>query len=123
MTQKKITSNGKEYPIVFTMDTLMNFETIVGKSFFETDFKTLKDRMALVIAAVITAKEDTDLTIEDIIGDKGFDALQQIINTYLVISELLVEFTKVPAVVSNSEKEEQQQTGEEEQKETGEKNA
>jgi hypothetical protein len=75
------------------------------------------------MAAVLSANKDTDLTIEDIIGDKGFDALQQVINAYLIISELLVEFTKIPAVVSNSEKEEQQQTGEEEQKETGEKNA
>jgi hypothetical protein len=75
------------------------------------------------MAAVLSADKNTKLTIEDIIGDKGFDALQQVINAYLIISELLVEFTKMPAVVSNSEKEEQQQTGEEEQKETGEKNA
>ena len=29
MTEKKITINGEEYPVVFTMDTLMNFESIV----------------------------------------------------------------------------------------------
>jgi len=107
MTQKKITINGKEYPIVFTMDTLMNFETIVGKSFFETDFKTLKDRMALVIAAVITAKEDTDLTIEALKGNNDLEAIQQIINAYNIVSNAMLAFFKVPDVVKAEEAAEQ----------------
>ena len=120
---KEIEINGKQYPVVVDMQTIMNFEEITGKSFFASTEETLKDRIALIMAAVLSADKDTDLDIEDIIGDKGFDALQQVINAYLIISELLVEFTKIPAVVSNSEKEEQQQTGEEEQKEGEEKNA
>lgn len=107
MTQKKITINGKEYPIVFTMDTLMNFETIVGKSFFETDFKTLKDRMALVCAAVITAKEDTDLTIEALKGNNDLEAIQQIILAYNTVSEAMLAFFKVPDVVKAEEAAEQ----------------
>ena len=120
---KQIEINGKMYAVVVDMQTIMNFEEITGKSFFASTEETLKDRIALIMAAVLSADKNTKLTIEDIIGDKGFDALQQVINAYLIISELLVEFTKIPAVVSNSEKEEQQQTGEEEQKEGEEKNA
>ena len=120
---KQIEINGKMYAVVVDMQTIMNFEEITGKSFFASTEETLKDRIALIMAAALSADKDTDLTIEDIIGDKGFDALQQVINAYLIISELPVEFTKIPAVVSNSEKEEQQQTGEEEQKEGEEKNA
>ena len=120
---KQIEINGKMYAVVVDMQTIMNFEEITGKSFFASTEETLKDRIALIMAAALSADKNTKLTIEDIIGDKGFDALQQVINAYLIISELLVEFTKIPAVVSNSEKEEQQQTGEEEQKEGEEKNA
>ena len=119
---KQIEINGKMYAVVVDMQTIMNFEEITGKSFFASTEETLKDRIALIMAAALSADKDTDLTIEDIIGDKGFDALQQVINAYLIISELLVEFTKVPTVVSNSEKVEQQQAGEEKE-EASEKNA
>ena len=121
---KEIEINGKKYPVVVNMQTIMNFEEITGKSFFASTEETLKDRIALIMAAVLSADKNTKLTIEDIIGDKGFDALQQVINAYLIISGLLVEFTKVPAIVSKSEKEEKEQAGEEEEKkEAPEKNA
>ena len=103
MQKKNITINGKEYPIVFTMDTLMNFETIVGKSFFETDFKTLKDRMALVCAAVITANENTDLTIDALKGNNDLKAVQQIIAAYNIVAALMGEFFEVPDVVKAEE--------------------
>ena len=103
MQKKNITINGKEYPIVFTMDTLMNFETIVGKSFFETDFKTLKDRMALVCAAVITANENTDLTIDALKGNNDLKAIQQIIEAYNIVTVVMGEFFQVPDVVKAEE--------------------
>lgn len=103
MQKKNITINGKEYPIVFTMDTLMNFETIVGKSFFETDFKTLKDRMALVCAAVITANENTDLTIDALKGNNDLKAIQQIIEAYNIVTVVMGEFFEVPDVVKSEE--------------------
>ena len=103
MQKKNITINGKEYPVVFTMDTLMNFETIVGKSFFETDFKTLKDRMALVCAAVITANENTDLTIDALKGNNDLKAIQQIIEAYNIVTVVMGEFFQVPDVVKSEE--------------------
>lgn len=107
MQKKNITINGKEYPVVFTMDTLMNFETIVGKSFFETDFKTLKDRMALVCAAVITANENTDLTIDALKGNNDLKAIQQIIEAYNIVTVVMGEFFEVPDVVKAEEAAEQ----------------
>lgn len=107
MTEKKIIINGQEYPIVFTMDTLMNFEQIVGRSFFESDFKTIKDRMALIIAAVITANEKTTLTIEAIKGENNLESVKQIIEAYAVVAELMGEFFKVPEMVKKSEEKEQ----------------
>lgn len=109
MTQKEITINGVNYPIIFTMDTLMNFESIVNKSFFETDFKTLKDRMALIIAAVITANENTTLTVESMKGNGDLKAVQQIIASYNIVAEAMGEFFKVPEVLKNAEAEEQQE--------------
>ena len=47
MTQKKIKMAGKTYPVVFTLKTMMNFEEITGKSFFNENFETMKSRIAL----------------------------------------------------------------------------
>ena len=117
MTQKEITIQGKKYPVVFTFDTLMNFERIVSKSFFETDLKTISDRMALVIASVITANEHTDLTIEAMKGNNDLKAVQQIIEAYNVVASLMGEFFEVPEVVKQAEASEQQPTeGDEKQK-------
>ena len=102
MTQKEITINGQQYPVVFTMDTLMNFERIVSKSFFETDFKTLTDRMALIIAAVITANEKTTLTVEAMKGDNDLKAVQQIIAAYNVVMTLAGEFFNIPQIEKNN---------------------
>ena len=110
MTKKEITIQGKLYPVVFTFDTLMNFERIVSKSFFETDLKTISDRMALVIAAVITANEHTDLTIEAMKGNNDLKAVQQIIEAYNVVASLMGEFFEVPEVVKQAEVSEQQPT-------------
>ena len=103
MTKKEITIQGKQYPVAFTMDTLMNFERIVSKSFFESDFKTLVDRMALIYAAVVTADENTDLTVEVMKGDNNLQAIQQIIAAYVVVAELMGKFFEVPEVVVTEE--------------------
>jgi len=115
MTQKEITINGQQYPVVFTMDTLMNFERIVSKSFFETDFKTITDRMALIIAAVITANEKTTLTVEAMKGNNDLKAVQQIISAYNIVAALMGEFFEVPEVVKQAEAEERQSAEAEEQ--------
>ena len=103
MQKKNITINGKEYPIVFTMDTLMNFEAIAKESFFEANLNTLKNRMALIIAAVITANEKTTLTVEAMKGNNDLKAVQQIIAAYNIVAALMGEFFQVPDVVKAEE--------------------
>ena len=104
MTQKEITINGKTYPIVFTMDTMMNFEEIADKSFFDTDLKRMKDRMAIIMAAVITANEKTTLTVDDLRGSGDFEAVQQIIAAFNTVMEASTEFFKIPAVEPKDKK-------------------
>ena len=59
MTKKEITINGKQYPVIFDMQTIMNFEEVTGgKSFFTENLTTLKNRIALIIAAVTAADEN-----------------------------------------------------------------
>lgn len=104
MTQKEITINGNVYPIQFTMDTMLNFEEIADKSFFDTDLKRMKDRMALIMAAVITANEKTTLTVEDLRGSGDLEAVQQIIAAFNTVMEASTEFFKIPAVEPKDEK-------------------
>lgn len=103
MNKKEITINGVNYPVVFTMDTLMNFERIVKKSFFESDLKTLVDRMALIFAAVVTADKETKLTIEIMKGNNDMEAIRQIIAAYLIVAEMMDKFFEVPEVVKKTE--------------------
>ncbi len=104
MTQKEITINGKTYPIVFTMDTMMNFEEIADKSFFEIDLKRLKDRLAIIMAAVITADDKTKLTVEELRGNGDLEAVQQIIAAFNIVMEASTEFFKIPSVEPKDEK-------------------
>ena len=99
MTQKEITIAGKQYPVEFTMQTMMNFESITkGKSFFKSNFDTLEDRIAIIAAAVFTADEKTDITVEAIVGNKDFAAVQQIIAAFNVVSEVMEPFFKIPEI-------------------------
>ena len=57
MTKKEITIKGKAYPIEFTMKTLQNFESIVGKSFFKEDLEIINNR-------IVTYHNQTEPLIE-----------------------------------------------------------
>ena len=55
------------------MKTMLNYEEISGKSFFGEDFAHLKERIALIMSAALTADENTTLTVEELMN--GDDAL------------------------------------------------
>ena len=104
MTQKEITINGKQYPVVFDLQTMMNFEEITnGTSFFGAPLDTMKNRVAIIAAAAISADDNTDLTVEAILGDKDYKAMQQIIEAYNIVTVAMGEFFKVPDVVKAEE--------------------
>ena len=99
MTQKEITIQGKQYPVVFDLQTMMNFEEITnGTSFFGANLETLKNRVAIIAAAAISADDKTDLTVEKILAAKDFEAMRQIIEAYNIVMTLAGEFFNVPEI-------------------------
>lgn len=104
--KKEVTIAGVQYPVTFDFQTLLNFEQITNKSFFDTDFTKIVDRMALIMAAVLTADEDTKLTVELLKGKGDWDAVKDIITAYGVVMDLASAFFHVPEVVKQSEERE-----------------
>ena len=98
MTQKEITIKGKAYPIEFTMKTLQNFESIVGKSFFKEDLEIINNRIALIIAAVLTADKDSDITVEEMTGTNDWTAIREILAAHAIVMELANDFFEIPEI-------------------------
>ena len=96
MKQKEITINGKNYPVVFTLATLSNFEEITGKPFFKADLDLIKNRIAIICAAAIAADENTKLTVEELRGNEDLEAYKQIGTVYNTIVEMAAEFFHIP---------------------------
>lgn len=96
MKQKEITINGKNYPVVFTLATLSNFEEITGKPFFKADLDLIKNRIAIICAAAIAADENTKLTVEELRGNEDLEAYKQIGTAYNTIVEMAAEFFHIP---------------------------
>ena len=116
MTQKEITIQGKTYPIDFTMQAIMTFEEIADKSFFDCNFSKTSDRMALIYAAVATADEKHDLTIEKMAGDMGLQAVREIIAAFGIVMNLANEFFELPKVTKEEDKTEEPKDDDEKQK-------
>jgi cell division protein ZapA (FtsZ GTPase activity inhibitor) len=99
MNQKEITIAGKQYPVVFTMKTMMGFENISGKKFFGADFEHLSDQIAIVMAAILAADESADIKAEDLINADNFETVKEIISAYsFIMNELAADFFKIPSV-------------------------
>lgn len=104
--KKEITIAGVQYPVTFDFQTLLNFEQITNSSFFDTTFNKTVDRMALIMAAVLTADEDTKLTVDLLKGKGDWDAVKDIIAAYGVVMDLASAFFHVPEVVKQAEERE-----------------
>lgn len=99
MNKKEITLRGKQYPVCFDMQTIINFEEITSQQFFTgVEFDTLKNRIAIVFAAILSADKDTDLDFATFMGKKDLETMQQIIKAYGVVAQLAGEFFKVSDV-------------------------
>ena len=110
MKQKEITIQGKQYPVVVNLQTIMNFEDVANISIFEANFSIIKNRIALIFSAVLSADENTTLTVGDINGNGDLEAIKVINAAYIVLYELATEFFHIPEI----EKEKVDQTNEEE---------
>jgi cell division protein ZapA (FtsZ GTPase activity inhibitor) len=109
MKQKEITINGKAYPVVFSIKTMMGFEDITGKTFFGETFRSIGDKTALVFAAIIAADDKTKLTFDELMNADTVDVLNDIGTAFNKINELANEFFKIPAVEPQPEKTEEKE--------------
>lgn len=104
MKTKEITIGGKNYPVAFSMKTMLNFEEISGKPFFGESFDHLKERIALIMSAALTADDNTELTIEDLMKGGEWERVKELMSAYNVVMELCAEFMEIPAVEPKPEK-------------------
>lgn len=107
MNKKEITLSGKTFPVAFNLQTMINWESITGKSFFGQDFKLLSDQTVLVVAAILSENPDADINYDGIVKTSNYQTLQEIIDASNTVMALASEFFKVPEVM----KEEKKKTG------------
>ena len=122
MKQKEVTINGVQYPVLFTLDTLFGVEDIIGGSFFEANFGTLKNRMALVLAAIYSADDKADITVDALKAMEPLKMIQDVTAAFIAVSELMNEFFRIPEAEKQNEPEEPQPSFEESQGEEKPKN-
>lgn len=103
MKQSIITIDGVNYPVVFTMQTMANFEAVTNKGFFEANFATVGNRMAIVIAAALAVDENTKLTIEKLRGNDTFDDYKKIVEAFNIVMNLANDFFGIPEVEKKNE--------------------
>ena len=106
MITKEITINGKTYPVVFNMKTIIGYERISGKSFFGEDFSKMGERLALIAAAVISAGGKEELSIDEMMNADTMELVQEILTAYMIIIGMVNEFFKKPDVEPNPKEEE-----------------
>ena len=116
MNKKEVTINGAQYPVVFTLDTLFGVEDIIGGSFFEANFGTLKNRMALVLAAIYSADEKADISVESLKAMEPMQMITDITAAFVAVSELTTEFFRIPEAEKQNEPEPEKPEGDDEDK-------
>ena len=116
MKQKEVTINGVKYPVVFTLDTLFGVEDITGGSFFDVNFGTLKNRMAVVLAAIYSADDKADITVDALKAMEPMQMIRDITAAFVTVSMLMNEFFKIPEVEQQNEPEPEKTEGDEKPK-------
>lgn len=104
MTTKEITIGGNTYPVAFSMKTMLAFEEISGKPFFGESFTHMKERIALIMSAALTANAKTTLTVEELMEGDEWGKVTDILTAYNTVMELCAEFMEIPAVEPQPEK-------------------
>ena len=104
MNESKITLHGQDYPVAFNLQTIINFEDIAGHSIFGDNITTMKSRVAMIMAAVLSADEETALTINGILGNKDWQATTEIIAAYAIVDSMASDFFKIPEMEKNADK-------------------
>lgn len=118
MKTKEITIGGKNYPVVFNLQTIIYYEKDAKKTFFGEDFKQTEDRIYLIAAAAKSADVNTTLTTDEIKGAQDLKAVREIMAAYDVVMAMAGVFFEIPEVEkkNNTEPPQEEQEGEEKPK-------
>lgn len=102
-----ITISKKQYKVAFDMQTMMNFEEITDESFFTVNLEqpSLKHRMALIIAAVLSADKESDLTVEMLTGNCDWQAVKDVLTAFGTVIMLSTKFFGIPEIEKQNEPE------------------
>ena len=103
MEKKEITLNGKPVNVSFTLTTLLTYEEITDSNFFGEQFERLKERIALIYAAIYTADHNTTITVEDILSTNNW---QEISDAFTTVMTMAGDFFKMPKVIADAEERE-----------------
>ena len=85
---------------------MVGYEEIVGKGWFTTEWADVKfrERMAVVVAAILAANEKSKISADDLLSIDNVDDMKELIKAFNEIMELSTEFFKLPAVEKTDEK-------------------
>ena len=100
---KEITINGKQYPVAFNMKTIINFEEITNQSYFAANLGKLTNQVALIVAAVLSANEKSDIKIETVMGKQDIEAINQISDAFIILLNMSKVFFGIPDVIEQPE--------------------
>ena len=103
MQKKEITLNGKPVAVSFTIATLLTYEELTDSNFFGEQFEKLKERIALIYAAIYTADRETTVTVDDILNT---DNWQEIAEAFTTVMQMAGDFFKLPKVIADAEERE-----------------
>lgn len=99
MKQKEIIIGDKKYPVAFTMKTIELFESMTGKPFLDemaNNFGLVKNRIILIMAAILTVDENSKVSESDIRGNDDLNSYKTIMEIYVSVMELVAEFFEIP---------------------------
>lgn len=99
MKQKEITIGDKKYPVAFSMKTIELFESMTGKPFLDetvNNFGLVKNRIILIMAAILTVDENSKISESDIRGNDDLNSYKTIMEMYVSVMELVAEFFEIP---------------------------
>lgn len=100
---KEIILQGNTYPVVFDMRTMTNYEEITQKSFFGNTFEKLTEKIALVVAAILSANGKADIDI-DALTKLDWPGIKEVTKAFNDIMELSMEYFDIPKVIDKPNK-------------------
>jgi hypothetical protein len=99
---KHITINGRQLPVQFCAATMIHYERIVGKPFSGERFEMQTSRVVLIMAANLTADEDSQLTIDELAYQTPWQELR---DAFDIVLQLLTDFFVIPDIIKKVEEE------------------